>query len=596
MQYILLLAWLQGSNIMADTKFDAYWYHATHYDAAHFAALQESDLLVAAEQTTNLHDRVVSLVTLCKYYHAHNRNFELFETLGHLVSNTFRFAERLPGQDSLFVGCINLGIEYAHIHYRMQLVFRFLEDVQQIVPNWKQHGAAGLSLEWNRQKVMLKTRVHGEIPESVLRQRKDLLEEMLRYNAFYHAGELMGLLVYDGLWDAVGAEKWVKQMPPYAQGRYYLHLANKAKQEGRQDVVKANLRKMAATGGAYNYFALFRANLEISELYKRNGNYDSAWHYLALARAAAPLVNDFEVTRHLVSELGRWYQFIGNADSTAMYRDSLEALNRVYAVRMNSATESINRLLLQELDVTNRNLKAQNIRIIAMSAGLVLLLVVLVFVLIRTYRQQRQLARLTADQTMLLGMMAHDLRAPLASIRTLGHSDLTEFGNRQAINRELNRLQFTMDNLLKWALSQMSRPEPHPVRFDLVELLEETIDQVEGLADKRGMTIVPQYHTETEAICYADPDMMEVCLRNMLANAIQHGQESTTIVLALDQQPELVKVTITNRVISNGMSKVEPSLGLRLIHKFSTVNKATFNFNRQGETVTTVLAIPRSQR
>jgi two-component system sensor histidine kinase/response regulator len=126
----------------------------------------------------------------------------------------------------------------------------------------------------------------------------------------------------------------------------------------------------------------------------------------------------------------------------------------------------------------------------------------------------------------LFSILAHDLRSPLGSIQNfleiLTELDLEEDEKRSIKKSLLNETKNTMQmlsNMLAWSKAQMEGVSAQLAEVNLVETLHLTLQiQQTVAAEKR----IRRHSTINPAICIqADPDMLQMVVRNLINNAIK---------------------------------------------------------------------------
>jgi signal transduction histidine kinase len=145
--------------------------------------------------------------------------------------------------------------------------------------------------------------------------------------------------------------------------------------------------------------------------------------------------------------------------------------------------------------------------------------------------QAQELDQLNSLQNKLFSVISHDLKAPMYGLRNL-------FENMQQqdmpaneikalipdIKNDLNYAVSLMENLLQWAKSQMQSHTVRPQEVNINELIEEVLHVLHLQAKTKAI------HIENKAtgnvFAWADRDMINLVLRNLISNAIKftpHG-------------------------------------------------------------------------
>jgi two-component system sensor histidine kinase/response regulator len=138
---------------------------------------------------------------------------------------------------------------------------------------------------------------------------------------------------------------------------------------------------------------------------------------------------------------------------------------------------------------------------------------------------------LNAEKVKLFSIIAHDLRTPLASVQQY-FSVMSEVNidadERAEMEKNLvetiDKTQDLLTNLLKWAKNQMDGTSAHLQAVQLSSYLQETTELFQTIAIKKDITLTT---TADQTITVrADPDMLQIVIRNLLNNAVKftrHG-------------------------------------------------------------------------
>jgi len=140
-----------------------------------------------------------------------------------------------------------------------------------------------------------------------------------------------------------------------------------------------------------------------------------------------------------------------------------------------------------------------------------------------------QLQRFTADA-------AHELRTPLATLRTMGEMALEE--NKPAdvyretiggMLEETARLNQTIEGLMLLAKTETITTESSTASFSLPELVDEIVALFDVLLEDRGIRIRKEEARAIAEQVRGDRSLIRIALMNVLHNAIKFSPENSTI-------------------------------------------------------------------
>ncbi len=151
--------------------------------------------------------------------------------------------------------------------------------------------------------------------------------------------------------------------------------------------------------------------------------------------------------------------------------------------------------------------------------------------------QRRQLEQTIQSRDKLYSIIAHDLRSPLANIKTIltalseGHIDHDSFETLVPMpQKSTNETYDLLENLLYWSRSQLDNLKPQKGECDVKSIVTETFDLLKPNADKKEILLEMELNGAKEML--ADKNMMKTVLRNLTSNAIKFTPKGGTITLA----------------------------------------------------------------
>lgn len=140
--------------------------------------------------------------------------------------------------------------------------------------------------------------------------------------------------------------------------------------------------------------------------------------------------------------------------------------------------------------------------------------------------QALALELMNAEKVKLFSIISHDLRTPLASVQQYFQlvTQLDMAAEERAeleknLLQTIGNTQELLTNLLKWAKNQMDGAVARLQPVALGEYLQDTVDLFEGIAETKDIEL--DVAIQQDIIINADPDMLQLVIRNLLNNAIK---------------------------------------------------------------------------
>ena len=195
--------------------------------------------------------------------------------------------------------------------------------------------------------------------------------------------------------------------------------------------------------------------------------------------------------------------------------------------------------------------------------------------------QANKLNDLNVLKDRLISVLAHDLRAPLSTLRglfsllqdeTISHRQLLDM-----IPNVLKKLEYTsdfLDTLLFWINSQMENFENSAKSFHVKDIVSYETENYTEQAALKGIKLIDS--VSDDVIISADPNSIRIVMRNLITNAIKFSRENDTIEITAVQQDDHSHIISVNDT-GTGMSEDQ----LNKLFK-SKVNSKTGTNNESG--------------
>lgn len=172
---------------------------------------------------------------------------------------------------------------------------------------------------------------------------------------------------------------------------------------------------------------------------------------------------------------------------------------------------------------------------------------------------EQNLKHINTTKDKLFSIIGHDLRSPFISI--LGFSELLRENfknyssekNEQYIAQICSSAKNTLsllENLLTWAMSQTGRINFEPKTLSLQSIVNESIKTIESNARIKSISI--RANINENDLVYADENMLNIILGNLLTNAIKFTHKDGSVSISSKDETSCITVIIEDNGI--GMS------------------------------------------
>jgi signal transduction histidine kinase len=176
--------------------------------------------------------------------------------------------------------------------------------------------------------------------------------------------------------------------------------------------------------------------------------------------------------------------------------------------------------------------------------------------------QQEQLTQLNQVKDRFFSIISHDLRNNLTTMKlyfdlvsnpAYDRSSQQEFGKEVAASVQ-NTIDL-LENLLVWASGQIKGVRVEPKKVNLYHLAEENIGMLKSMAMQKNILL--HNETDQDACLYADPNMVNLILRNLLSNALKFTREGGEISILSEEFDTYHQISVIDNGVGIDASKLE---------------------------------------
>lgn len=269
--------------------------------------------------------------------------------------------------------------------------------------------------------------------------------------------------------------------------------------------------------------------------------------------------------------------------------------------------EKENEMLKSQQTLKNEVIKKQYI-FIGLSCAALIVLMVLSFFLIRSNNNRKKInlllneqkieieayagkmKELNATKDKFFSIIAHDLKNPFLAIMGISsiliekYNALSETKRLDFLSKLLNTTKHSyslLENLLQWSRAQMGNIKMHPEKIMLADFLHRSVNLLKNNAEAKHITITTKVNNE--CAIFADANMMDTILRNLLGNAIKFTNEHGLIEISAGEN----ELDVTICVKDNGVGIKEEAQ--KILFTFGAGSTTAGTKNEKGSGLGLVL-------
>ena len=175
----------------------------------------------------------------------------------------------------------------------------------------------------------------------------------------------------------------------------------------------------------------------------------------------------------------------------------------------------------------------------------------------------RQLQYESEVKDRFFSMISHDLISPFSALlagtelmskqaHLYDKEELVELAGK--VNERGQGVFNLLRNLLDWSRLQIDGANFAPTELTLDSVTQESIDILSPVADEKNIRIV---NDVTDATAYADPNMVDTVLRNLITNAIKFSHVDSEIRISAARNAGMTQVTVSDTGIGIAKDRID---------------------------------------
>ncbi len=362
-------------------------------------------------------------------------------------------------------------------------------------------------------------------------------------------------------------------------------------QKGNPEMTKNNYEEALKLALEIGYLkGVLDIHLHFGKYYLEEGENDKAKEHLLKGIAIASENPLNELLEELYYEMYRMHYANGKLEQALAYyqkyaaqqKNMLDFEKQRNIEELKIAFESerqqqANKILRQENELKTLAIQRQNALIIIAGAS-ILVLLLLMFMVWHRYRlkvkanrslevfnkritkKNRELKRLNIkldvankEKDKFFSIIAHELRNPLWWFKNLAETLSNNFESMEkaklkkavnSLNESAKTAFHLMDNLLQWSRSQLDRIQITPQILDIEELIMQNKQLFLQEIEHKNIHIAIEIQPQLKA--FADRQLIDTVLRNLISNAIKYTPDKGTITLSASEKKDCIEIIVSD--------------------------------------------------
>ncbi len=170
--------------------------------------------------------------------------------------------------------------------------------------------------------------------------------------------------------------------------------------------------------------------------------------------------------------------------------------------------------------------------------------------------QNKEIKQMNADKDLFISVFAHDLKSPFSSMlgflnalsENIRNYDIDKIERQvKLVNSSAQNTLNLLDDILMWVTRNHGEIPFKPQKISLLDTLNAIAENLKLAARTKDITIY--YNLDHEPKVYADVDMLNTVLRNLVSNAIKYSNYGGQIDISFETDPQKVTLTVADHGI-----------------------------------------------
>ncbi|MGV8826793.1 MAG: PAS domain S-box protein [Breznakibacter sp.] len=176
-------------------------------------------------------------------------------------------------------------------------------------------------------------------------------------------------------------------------------------------------------------------------------------------------------------------------------------------------------------------------------------------------RSEQALQEANATKDKFFSIIAHDLRNPIGSIKSLAEILIKQATLDEDQHQFIHHIQTLsantlalLEDLLNWAQSQSGLLNCHPQYFNVSQQIDQAKESLKDLAIQKNITLTVLMQHDVQA--YGDTKLFQTIVRNLISNAVKFTHEGGIITIQNQTTEDAIKITIADNGVGIAADRI----------------------------------------
>ena len=213
-----------------------------------------------------------------------------------------------------------------------------------------------------------------------------------------------------------------------------------------------------------------------------------------------------------------------------------------------------------------RELRAGRKRTLVLMIALLVLLVaaaVTAVTAIHSKKVSEKLQQSNAQKDFLFKVISHDIMSPaiamLRGIQMLRNHSVVSGSSHEVLvqlERQAESEVELIDNVLRWARNKEDASQGEKVRFDMMDMVREAMEQYRGAAQQKGIEL-ELVNSDGSIVVDCNRNNLLIALRNLISNAIKFSDSGSSVIVRVRKDEDMVDLGVEDHGVGIPADKLE---------------------------------------